>query len=68
MNNWEHSSLGTHLTRVKLQVPRWRLYMVLDPLSMRTRDCGPSEGLLHTPSAGTPKKKKTMKNWERNAQ
>ena len=30
--------------------------MVLDPLSMRARGCGPSEGLLHTPSAGTQKK------------
>ena len=50
------SSLGTHLTCVKLQVARWGLYMVLDPLSMCARDCGPSEGLLHTPSAGKQKK------------
>ena len=26
-------------------------YMVLDQLSMRARGCGPSEGLLHTPTA-----------------
>ena len=31
--------------------------MVLDPMSMCAHDCGPSEGLLHTPSAGTQKKK-----------
>ena len=28
--------LGTHLTRVKLWVTRWRVYIVVDPLSMRT--------------------------------
>ena len=28
----------------------------MDPVSMRARDCGPSEGLLDTPSAGTQKK------------
>jgi hypothetical protein len=27
--------LGTHLSRVKRRVTRWRLYIVLDPLSMR---------------------------------
>ena len=26
--------------------------MVLDPMSMRARGCGPFEGLLHTPSVG----------------
>ena len=31
--------------------------MVLDPMSMRARGCGPSEGLLRTPSAGTQKKR-----------
>ena len=31
--------------------------MVLDSLSMRACDCGPSEGLLHTPSTGTQTKK-----------
>ena len=30
--------------------------MVLDPMSMRARGRGPSEGLLRTPSAGTHKK------------
>ena len=30
--------------------------MVLDPMSMRARGCGPFEGLLHTPSVGTQKK------------
>ena len=29
--------------------------MVLDALSMHACDCGPSEGLLHTDSAGTEK-------------
>ena len=29
--------------------------MVLDPLSMRACDCGPSEGLLHAPRAGIQK-------------
>ena len=29
--------------------------MVLDPMSMCPRGCGPSEWLLHTPSAGTQK-------------
>ena len=52
---WVVSSLGTHLTHVRLQVPRWRLYMVLDLMSMHAHDCGPFEGLLHTPSAGTHK-------------
>ena len=47
--------LKTHLTHVKLQVPRWRPYIVLDPISMRARGCGPSEGLLRTPRAGTQK-------------
>ena len=28
--------------------------MVLDPMSMRARGCEPFEGLLYTPSAGTP--------------
>ena len=51
------SFLRTHLTCVKLQVLRWRLYMVLDPMSMGARGCGPFEGLLHTPSAATQKKK-----------
>ena len=31
------------------------LYMVVDPMSMRARGCGPFEGPLHTPSAGTQK-------------
>ena len=30
--------------------------MVLDPMSMRARGCGPFEGLLHMPSVGTQKK------------
>ena len=50
------ASLGTPLTRVKPQVPGWRLYMVVDPLPMHARDCGPSEGLLHMPSARAQKK------------
>ena len=29
------SLLGIHLACVKLQVTRWRLYIVLNPLSMR---------------------------------
>ena len=33
--------------------------MVLEPMFMRARGCGPVEGLLHTPSAGTHKKKDT---------
>ena len=43
---------GTRLTRVRLQAPRWRLYMILDFLSK----CAPWMWLLlHTPSAGTQK-------------
>ena len=34
-----------------VQVPRWRTYMVLDPMSMCAGGCGPFEGLLHKPSA-----------------
>ena len=49
-------SLRTHLTCAKLQVPRWRLCVVLDPMSVCARGCGSSEGLLHTPSAEHRKK------------
>ena len=55
------SLLRTHLTLVKLQVPRWRLYMILDPMSMRTHGCGPFEGLLHKPSAGAQQNKQRKK-------
>ena len=49
------SLMGTHLGRVQLQVTRWRLYGVLDPLPMCARGFSSSWGLLHTPSAGTHK-------------
>ena len=52
------SFLRTHLTRVKLQVTRWRLYIVLDLMPMHARYFNPSWGLLHTPGMGTRKKRK----------
>ena len=39
--NFVHVFFGIHLTHVRLQVTRWRLYIVLDPLSMRARVFGP---------------------------
>ena len=33
------SSLGTHLTHVKLHLPRWRWYMVLEPMPMNLFKC-----------------------------
>ena len=38
-----------------VQVPRWRLYMAVDPKSMCGRGRGPCERLLHTPGTGTQK-------------
>ena len=51
-------SLGTHLTRVKLQVTRWRLHIFLAYCPSASCECGSFWGLLRTPSAGTHTKKK----------
>ena len=52
--------MGTHLTLVKRQVIRLRLYIVLDLVSTRACDFNPFWGLLHMPSAGTQKRRMCM--------